>query len=256
MLGGGSRSKATALIIELPWDLGVPDDHEVGPPALAGRAEEGEGPCWLRFRTVEVPTQLPLAACDLAFGDLSGDEASTASEREGRAAAVKGFVDKPFLARRTVAVVYVQREREFPLEKNDEMAEALRRGLKALNDFLVSLGVLFNDQIRPISLDELPPLLPVMTARRLGGVFCHGPSQLIPLRPPRNETQTRRPVSPAWPPRRSAGREFAALFLVDALLPTAQRNRPSWCRFDVAVFGSRSTRACSIRCGHSRGDPP
>ncbi|HEY5942125.1 MAG TPA: hypothetical protein VIT89_04610 [Solirubrobacterales bacterium] len=182
---------ATAFVVELPWDLGVPDDLEVGPPALAGRGEEEQGPCWLRFRTVEVPAQLPLAVSDLAFGDLAGDEASSASERQERAAAVKGFVDKPFLVRRTVAVVYVQCERELALAKSDEMADALRRGLKALNDFLVSLGVLFNDRIRPISIDELPLLLPVMSGRRSKNVFRHGPSQLIPFRSPLNETQPR-----------------------------------------------------------------
>lgn len=184
-----SEQIATAFVIELPWDLGIPDDHEVGPPALAGRGKGEEGSRWLRLRTVEVPAQLPLAASDLAFGDLSGDEASSASERQERAAAVKGFVDKPFLVRRTVAVVHVQCERELPLSKSDEIADALRRGLKALNDFLVSLGVLFNDRIRPISVDELPPLLPVMSARRSGGIFRHGPSQLIPLRNPHEETQ-------------------------------------------------------------------
>jgi hypothetical protein len=182
---------ATAFVMELPWDLGIPDDHEVGPPALAGRGEEGHGACWLRHRTVEVPAQLPLAASDLAFGDLSGDEVSSASERQERAAAAKAFVVKPFLVRRTVAVVYVQCDRELPLAKSDEMADALRRGLKALNDFLVSLGVLFNDRIRPISIDELPPRLPVMSARRSGDIFRHGPSQLIPLRNPHGETQPR-----------------------------------------------------------------
>ncbi len=188
-----SRRKqiTTAFVIELPWDLGVPDDHEVGPPALAGRREEEQGSCWLRFRTVEVPAQLPLAASDLAFDDLSGDETSSASERHERAAAVRGFVDEPFLVRRTVAVVYVQCESELPLTPSDEMADALRRGLKALNDFLVSLGVLFNDRIRPISIDELPPLLPVMSSRRSKNVFRHGPSQLIPFRNPLNETQSR-----------------------------------------------------------------
>jgi hypothetical protein len=138
-----------------------------------------------------VPGQLPLAASDLAFGDLSGDEASSAAERQERAAAVKGFVDKPFLVRSTVAVVYVQCEHELSLVKSDEMADALRRGLKALNDFLVSLGVLFNDRIRPISVDELPPLLPVMSARRSGTLFQHGPSQLMPLRNPHEETPLR-----------------------------------------------------------------
>lgn len=181
----------TAFVVELPWDLGVPDDFEVGPPALAGRGEEEQGPCWLRVRTVEVPAQLPLAASDLAFGDLSGDEASSASERQEHAAAVKGFVDRPFLVRRTVAVVYVQCEHELPLAKSDGMADALRRGLKALNDFLVSLGVLFNDRIRPISIDELPPLLPFMSAHRSGGIFRHGPSQLITLRKPHEGTQPR-----------------------------------------------------------------
>lgn len=161
------------------------------PPALAGKGEEEQGPCWLRLRTVEVPAQLPLAASDLAFGDLSGDEASSASERQERAAAVKEFVDRPFLVRRTVAVVYVQCEHELLLAKSDEMVDALRRGLKALNDFLVSLCVLFNDRIRPISVDELPPLLPVMSARRSRSVFRHGPSQLIPLRNPYEKTQPR-----------------------------------------------------------------
>lgn len=180
----------TAFVIELPWDLGVPDDHEVGPPALAGREEE-QGPCWLRFRTVEVPAQLPLAASDLAFGDLSGDETSSVSEREERAAAVRGFVGQPFLVRRTVAVVYVECERELSLAMSDVMAEDLRRGLKALNDFLVSLGVLFNDRVRPISVDELPPMLPVMFAQRSGDLFRHGPSQLLPVRNPKEETQSR-----------------------------------------------------------------
>jgi|GEM_PF-4226037 len=189
MLRGGRRPRATAFVIELPWDLGVPDDLEVGPPALAGSREEK--PCWLKFRTVEVPTQLPLAASDLAFGDLAGDKASTPSEQQERAAAVKGFVDKPFLVRRTAAVVYVQCERDLRLEKADEMAEALRRGLKALNDFLVSLGVLFNDRIRPISIEDLPPLLPVMSAYRSRSTFRHGPSQVIPLRSPYEETQAR-----------------------------------------------------------------
>jgi hypothetical protein len=188
-----SRRKqiTTAFVIELPWDLGVPDDHEVGPPALAGREKKEQDSCWLRFRTVEVPAQPPLAASDLAFGDLSGDEMSSASEQQERAAAVKGFVDEPFPVRRTVAVVYVQCERELPLTPGDEMADALRRGLKALNDFLVSLGVLFNDRIRPISIDELPPLLPVMSARRSTNVFHHGPSQLVPFSIHLNETKPR-----------------------------------------------------------------
>jgi hypothetical protein len=189
VLMGAEGPRATGFIIELPWDLGVPDDHEVSPPALPGSREEDR--CWLRFRTVEVPTQLPLAASDLAFGDLSGDEASTASERQKRAAAVKSFMEQPFLVRRTVVIAYAQCERELQPAKNDEMAEALRRALKALNDFLVSLGVLFNDRVRPISIEELPPLLPVMSAHRSGNLFRHGPSQLIPLRAPRTETQTR-----------------------------------------------------------------
>lgn len=71
------------------------------------------------------------------------------------------------------------------------MAEALRCGLKALNDFLVSLGVLFNDRIRPLSIEELPPMLPVMSARRSNGVFRHGTSQLIPLRSPLEQTEPR-----------------------------------------------------------------
>lgn len=186
-----SEQIATAFVVELPWDLGVPDDLEVGPPALAEGKEEEQGACWLRLRTVEVPAQLPLAASDLAFGDLSGDEASSAFERQERADAVKRFVNEPFLVRRTVAVVYAQCEREPPLTQRDEMADALRRGLKALNDFLVSLGVLFNDRIRPISIDELPPLLPAMSARRFEGHFRHGPSQLIPLRNSHEETQSR-----------------------------------------------------------------
>lgn len=189
MLKGGDRSRATAFVIELPWDLGVPDDHEVSPPQSSEPRDET--PCWLRFRTVEIPTQLPLAASDLAFGDLSGDESSTASEREERAAAVKVFMEQPFLVRRTVVVVYVQCERPLQLEKSDEMADSLRIGLKALNDFVVSLGVLFNDRIRPISIDELPPLLPVMSAQRSNDSFRHGTSQMIPLRDPLEVTGAR-----------------------------------------------------------------
>jgi hypothetical protein len=194
MLSREKSVTATAFVVEMPWDLGVPDEYRPRRPELClpgADGVEGEGvPCWLRFRTVELPTQLPLAASDLAFGDLSGDEASNASEREARAASVQGFVDRPFLVRRTVAVIYVESVGEIRF-KSDEMAEALRHGLKALNDFLVSLGVLYNDRIRPISLDELPPLLPVMAARRVGGKFEHGVSQLIQLGGGPSETEGR-----------------------------------------------------------------
>lgn len=61
----GQRIAMVVFILELPWDLGVPDDYMV---EVAPGGEE-----LLRFRTVEVRTQLPLAASDLAFGRLEQD---------------------------------------------------------------------------------------------------------------------------------------------------------------------------------------
>lgn len=171
-----------AFVLELPWALGVPDDHVIATTCrLAPGAEdvEKEQPCWLRFRTVSVPSQLPLAASDLAFGSLEveGDKEVQKSREEK----VKRFIVAPCLAQKTVVAAYVPAG-DPPTLESERLTLGLSAALDVLNAWLISVGVLYNDRLRPISIADLPPFVPVMPAEIESGNFRHGPSLKFGLR--------------------------------------------------------------------------
>jgi hypothetical protein len=169
-------------ILELPCELGVPSDHttEVGDGVVTS--------CLLRFRTVEIRTQLPLAASDLAFGDFQQDGVLGRREKRRRAKRRKEMTEAPYRVARTVAAVYV------PVEEISDDNETLGRGiataLEALNLFLISIGVLYDDRLRPLAIDDLPPMIPVMPAFLNEERLEHGPSIVIPLRDPVQTVRT------------------------------------------------------------------
>lgn len=160
------------FILELPWDLGVPDDYEV----VAGGEE------WLRFRTVEVRTQLPLAASDLAFGRLEQDGELPRKERRRRERKRREMTETPFTRHRTVAAVYVSSEDDPPRFEAEPLSRAFGTALDKLNDWLISLGILRDDRLRPIGIGDLPEAIPVMPAAMIDGEPRHGSGQMFELR--------------------------------------------------------------------------
>lgn len=175
VLGRGYRDLIARIvfILELPWELGVPDDYSlhVGSPHDVG----------LRFRTVTVRTQLPLAASDLAFGSLQEDADLDGSEKDRRRVERERMTDSPFLVNRTVAAAYVESEHDPPEFEEKSLSRGLARALEALNAWLISLGILLDDRLRPVAPGDLPPLVPVMPAAMVDGALQHGPSQLFSL---------------------------------------------------------------------------
>jgi hypothetical protein len=175
-------------ILELPWELGVPDDHSVEVEVPSGVGDGAVTSCLLRFRTVEIRAQLPLAASDLAFGDFQQDGELGRREKRRRAKRRAEMTQTPYRVARTVAAVYV------PVEKISDDKETLGRGiataLEALNLSLISIGVLYDDRLRPLAIDDLPPMVPVMPAFLNEDRLEHGASIVIPLRDPVQTVRT------------------------------------------------------------------
>jgi hypothetical protein len=171
-------------ILELPWELGIPDEHTV---EVEVAPADGHGPatsCLLLFRTVKIRTQLPLAASDLAFGSMQRDGELGRREKRRRAKRRKELTESPYLVARTVAAVYVPSDGD-PLTADEEtLLPGIWTAVEALNTCLISIGVLYDDRLRPLSVDDLPPLVPVMPAFLNGDRLEHGPSVVIPLRNP------------------------------------------------------------------------
>jgi hypothetical protein len=167
--------------LELPWELGVTDDHTIEVDAPSGEEDGSVKSCLLRFRSVEVRTQLPLAASDLAFGSLQQDGELGRKEKKRRAKQRKEMTETPYRVDRTVVAAYVPGD-------EDPDKESLLRGLstavEALNSFLIAIGVLYYDRLRPLAIDDLPPMVPVMAAFLNEERLEHGPSGIIPLRDP------------------------------------------------------------------------
>ena len=193
MVATFTEVSAFAFVLELPWAVGVPDDYVLNRPVARERpaslGSTSSPLCRLRFRTVDVPTQLPLAASDLAFGGFDRDAEASEEEKIRREEVTEGIVAKPFLERRTVVVAYVSSDEDPPRLESEPLSKALTVALGGLNAWLISVGILYNDRLRPISLGDLPPAVPVMRARLVGTEFEHGPSELFELRkqhePPR-----------------------------------------------------------------------
>ena len=182
--------RALGFVVELPWDLGVPDDyvasswtpalddrpihdHEL-PPGIVRDPSLAEGLAgWIAFRTVATATQRPLAASDLAFGDLDAER--SAPRRYLRRWAARRIMRRPFLQRRTVAVVYVPVAAGEQLSDED-IAFTFLGAQSLLNDWLVSVGVLFDDRLRPVTFGDLPPAVPVLPTEVANHTTNHAPS--------------------------------------------------------------------------------
>jgi hypothetical protein len=167
----------------LPWELGIPDDYEVEIAAeRGGKSRDGVLPARLRFRTVEVPGQLPLGASDLAFGSLHLDIKNDEDENARREEVVRGIIGKPFPLQRTVVAVYVPVRDDPPLLEADPLSRGLNSALRNLNAWLISLGVLYDDRVRPLSVGDLAPAIPVIPVGIANGKLRHGKSELFHLR--------------------------------------------------------------------------
>jgi hypothetical protein len=189
--------QSLGFVLELPWDIGVPSGlvvpswsvlHDAEPPSDDVCEATGVGAppstgCalvgWAEFETVSVPVQLPLAASDLAFGQVRPDIPNRMARRR-----LKGRINKHIAERgkdrRTVAFVNVVVE-----EVRDDLgdAEAFFRALELLNAWLVSLGVSHDMRLRPLNLGDLPEWVPYMpTAWHEDGSYERGLSVPIKLR--------------------------------------------------------------------------
>jgi hypothetical protein len=175
----------------LPWGLGTPDDLQVEIAAgEEGGPTYGIPPTRLRFRTVEVPGQLPLAASDLAFGSLHLDVVTTEDEKVRREEIAREIIGKPFPLQKTVVAAYVPTDDDPPLLKSRPLSKGLSLALRSLNAWLISLGVLYDDRVRPISIGDLAPAIPVMPVLLVHGVRKHGESELFHLRKYPEKTRT------------------------------------------------------------------
>lgn len=197
---------ALAFVLELPWDLRVPDDYltpvwqtfgqqdarrtsadlpsDVGAPPTP----DHELTCWIRVRTVKVTSQRPLAAADLAYGRLDADE-TNAWRRSRRALVARLIMARPFRTKRTVAVVYT------PVADQDELSREVLStrlvfALTNLNACLISLGVMLDNRLRPMTMGDLPPAIPVLPAVVEAGRVRHHPSTLLALRDELNRVRT------------------------------------------------------------------
>lgn len=177
-------------ILELPWELGVPDDHRFEVEVPAGDGDGAATNCLLLFRTVSVRTQLPLAASDLAFGSMQQDGQLGGREKRRRARRRKELTESPFLVRRTVVAVYVPSDADPLMPDQETLAPGIWTAVEALNTCLISIGVLYDDRLRPLSIDDLPPLIPIMPAFVNEDRREHGPSMVIPLRDPVQTVRT------------------------------------------------------------------
>jgi hypothetical protein len=125
-----------------------------------------EPAAWMRFRTVNINAQRPLAASDLAFRDtgnrLTGTKTPTGKLDQG----VLDAVAVPFPARRTVVLAAVTVD---ALPSADvEFAQAFDAALNAVNSWLVALGVTHDSRLRPITDGDLPPWIPTTAIALLG----------------------------------------------------------------------------------------
>lgn len=167
--------RTLTFVLELPWDLGVPDRHTVpvfapdnGGPSVAAydapaglRATvRGDRRCsgWLSHRTTRVTVQRPLAASDSAFGDCDADASRSRARRALRALVARAIMARPFRTRRTVIAATVI------VEEGEHHAPTVgfARALAGVNDWIVGLGVTHDDRIRPIGLCDIPPVVPMM----------------------------------------------------------------------------------------------
>lgn len=174
-------------ILELPWELGVPDDHTVEVEVTSGSGDGAAANCLLRFRTVEIRTQLPLAASDLAFGSLQQDGELGRSEKKRRAKRREEMTESPHLVARTVAAAYVPTEQD---PDEETLGRGISTAVEALNSCLISIGVLYDDRLRPLAIDDFPPMVPVMPATLNEDRLEHGPSTVVPLRNPAQMVRT------------------------------------------------------------------
>jgi hypothetical protein len=137
---------------------------------------------WMQFRSVRVPLQRPLAASDLAFGHLETD--LSRRRRLGRIARtlrVRAVMARAHRETRTVVVSYVPTA-GFDLPA-PELSLVYRDALGQLNTYLVGLGVLHDDRLRPLSAADLPPVIPILPTAVDDAGTSHGPSRLLSLRP-------------------------------------------------------------------------
>lgn len=190
----------TCFVIELPWDIAVPDDHKV--PVYGAAATGAVGPSqtvydllgaqprpgqnlegWFAFRTVQVATQRPLEAADRAFGTIDRDIARSRRIRWVRAMALRIVTSRPHVGRRTVVAAYDFRAPRDP--SAEELTVIFTEVIERLNDYLISLGVKFDDRLRPIAPGDLPPVVPFMAvAVDAVGRLWHGTSRRFVLRDP------------------------------------------------------------------------
>jgi hypothetical protein len=177
-------------ILELPWKLGVPDDHTIEIDVRPGEEEADAKKCRLRFRTVPVRVQIPLAASDLAFGSLQQDGELGDEEKEDRARRRKELTESPYKLDRTVVAVYVPSEQDPPSPDAESLGRGLYLALDALNTCLIAVGLLYDDRLRPIAIGDLPAIIPVMPAAVIDGRLQHGPGILMNLRDPAEEIRT------------------------------------------------------------------
>jgi hypothetical protein len=186
---------AVGFVIELPWSPGVPHDSVV-PVWTAGNRNEQTIPAglwdppgaesvfagWLRFRAVQVGTQRPLAASDLAFADLDVESAATPRWRRlQRIVSARLVMARAYRQERTVAISYTPVPTLDP--SSEELSEAFTAALSNLNSWLVSLGILHDDRLRRLSNADLPAVVPVLPTTADDGLVRHGPSRSLVLRP-------------------------------------------------------------------------
>jgi hypothetical protein len=187
---------ALGFVLELPWDIGVPSgfvlsswsEDAVGerPPQTICDAIGVQAPPssrhlltgWAEFKTVTVPVQLPLAASDLAFGQVRADITNRTARRQlGRK--VQKHVKRSTGARTVTFVNVVVKSVGSELEDGQAFFEALR----LLNAWLVSLGVSFDMRLRPLTIGDLPEFIPYMpTDWHEDGTHVRGPSAPMRLR--------------------------------------------------------------------------
>lgn len=185
------------FVLELPWDTGVPSGFVVPSWDEDGAGERpthamcdaigvGAAPSsrhtltgWAEFKTVTVPVQLPLAASDLAFGHTRPDITGRKARHRLRRSVQKHIAERSE-QRRTVAFVNVVVE---TIGNDLKDGQAFFRALELLNAWLVSLGVSSDMRLRPLTVGDLPELVPYMpTDWHDDGTYERGRSAPMTLR--------------------------------------------------------------------------
>ena len=142
----------------------------------------------MRFRTTPTRARDQLAAADRAFGSLGKGALGPISARINRFCRAI-TPSRRLCGRCTVALVYVRSPNAGQLSP-DVLSQGFATALATLNQWLISLGVLYDDRLRPLTIGDLPPVIPVFatTVRSQGLEHVPAPSLVLEAVPVRIRT--------------------------------------------------------------------